>query len=164
MPVLADLLSSIDNTKRTVSRRLSDMFSNPVNYAQMIDDRAKNYNENVVPTIQGDSLLNRPLTEDDKRQKNIDLAMSMMPMGVGTTKAIGKNGEVLGNYPSHASMVGDMHSMNLISDAEAGKLWNLGKGEKTPVDPELLGLIQDEIVRRKIQTRPMSDMMNPRMD
>ena len=85
MAGLSDLLSWIDSKKRVAGRTISDLVNNPSDSVEMLDDRAKNYNQNVQPVIQGGELSNRPLTPEEIEQKSIDLAMSVMPMGVGAT-------------------------------------------------------------------------------
>ena len=83
MGMLDDVLAWMDNKRRVAGRNVSDLWNDPMGTMRQIDDRAANYNRNVVPTIQGGMLSNRPMTQDEIDTKNIDMAMSMMPMGVG---------------------------------------------------------------------------------
>jgi hypothetical protein len=66
-------------------------------------------------------------------------------------------------------MTGNLHSLGLVNDRGANALYNLGG--KNAVDPELLSLIEDEMVRRGrvpqlgiLPQRPMNDLMNVRAD
>ena len=81
-PSIGRLLSGIDSTKR----RLADMLRNPIDSFDQLDQQAKNYNNNVVPTIQNGSLFNRPLTDEEKQQQAMNIALSVGPMGVGMLK------------------------------------------------------------------------------
>jgi hypothetical protein len=83
MTSLADLLSWMDNKRRVVGRNLSDLVQNPAAVVDQWDDQAKGFNRNTEPVIQGDQLSNRPMTEDQIRQKYTDLALNA-PMGAMT--------------------------------------------------------------------------------
>jgi hypothetical protein len=83
MPVLADILANADSWKRRVRRNLSDLIDNPAGVMEQMNDAARNRNQNVVPVIQGGSLYNRPLTQEEKQERATQLAMDFMPGGVG---------------------------------------------------------------------------------
>ena len=85
MGMFEDALAWLDNRKRVMKRNFSDLVNDPVGTYQQIDDRAGNYNRQVVPTIQGGQLSNRPMTQDEVLQRDIEMAMNFMPMGVGAT-------------------------------------------------------------------------------
>lgn len=83
MGMFEDVLGWLDQRKRAAKLNARDLINNPRQYLGMLDDRAKNYNQNVQPVAQGGSLYNRPMTEEEIQQKYTDLAMDVMPMGVG---------------------------------------------------------------------------------
>ena len=99
MPVLQDLLSGIDRAKRSMGRTISDLVENPSQVLEMMDDRAKNYNQNVQPTIQGGQLSNRPLTEQEVMDKHTQMAMDMQPGAIGTTMYRGLRRPYDPNHP-----------------------------------------------------------------
>ncbi len=142
MPALSDLLSWADNKRRVVGRNIADSIQNPRDYLALTAERG------------AQTLL-----------ENFQDPMNFVGGGIGRVKALGKAGEELGGtYPTQASMVGNLRSMNLVSDSEASKLYNLGRAKNEAVDPELLGLIEDEMVRRKGPRRPINDLLDVRAD
>jgi hypothetical protein len=48
--------------------------------------------------------------------------------------------------PTQATLAGRSHSMGMVDDAGASRLYNMGGG--APVDPEMLRMIEDELARR----------------
>jgi hypothetical protein len=86
MDLMGKITAVIDAAKRTAGKRVSDLVTDPAANWEMINDQAANYNANVQPTIQGGALDNRPLTPEEIDQKSTDLAMAVMPMGVGSMK------------------------------------------------------------------------------
>ena len=131
MGIMEKIAAAIDAAKRTAGRNVSDLVQNPGQYVEMLDDRAKNYNANVQPTIQGGELTNRPLTPEEIDQKSTDLAMSVMPMGVGSMASVGSR----------------MHQMGLISGNELKAL--VGKGAPLKTEAEMLAL-EKEMLKRKM--------------
>jgi hypothetical protein len=83
MDLMGKITAAIDAAKRTAGKRVSDLVQNPGQFLEQANDQAANYNANVQPTIQGGELTNRPLTPEEIEQKSTDLAMAVMPMGVG---------------------------------------------------------------------------------
>lgn len=71
---------------------IADMTSNPADYTQMVIDRLRNRNERVQPTIAGGELTNRPLTEEEAMQQDMDLAMNVGPgaINAGPARALMK--------------------------------------------------------------------------
>jgi hypothetical protein len=55
---------------------------------EQANDAARNRNQNVVPVIQGGSLYNRPLTQEEQQERATQLAMDFMPGGVGMTAKV----------------------------------------------------------------------------
>ena len=98
---LQSILAYADNARRVLSRNMKDLVTNPGDVYTQLDDRAKNYNENVVPTIASGSLYNRPMTEEEKDQRSIDMALDVGPMGVGVVKP--KGGQWLSGNVEHAT-------------------------------------------------------------
>ena len=88
MPVLADILANADSWKRRVRRNLSDLIDNPAGVMEQWNDSARNRNQNVVPVIQGGSLYNRPMTQEEQQERATQLAMDFMPGGVGMTAKV----------------------------------------------------------------------------
>lgn len=81
--LLDALLSGIDSRKRVMRNNLVDLMTNPRDFLSRLNDQADNYNKAQEPTIRGGELFNRKLTQEEKQQRDTDLAMAMMPAGVG---------------------------------------------------------------------------------
>lgn len=114
MGLLDAFLSGIDNAKRVAKRNITGLLEDPRGYLEMLDDQAKNYNENVQPMVQGGQLYNRPLTEAEKEQKSIDLALNFGPMGVGTIRGVvGPQHEALRLAQQRAALPVEQHGLGL---------------------------------------------------
>lgn len=88
MGILDQLLAGIDSSKQTVSRNISDMFSDPKGYAQKVTDHLRNSNANVVPTAAGGELTNRPMTQDEITEKYVGMTDPGKGVGGGVVGSI----------------------------------------------------------------------------
>jgi hypothetical protein len=114
MAGLQDLLSWMDSKRRLVGHNLSDLIQNPAGVAEQLDDQAKNYNQTVTPVASAGSLYNRPMTEAEKDQRSIDLALNFGPMGVGTIKGVvGPQHEALRLAQQRASLPVEQNGLGL---------------------------------------------------
>ena len=112
MPVLQDLFRSFHNTRRVVGRNLSDLVDDPASYLERTGDQA---------AITAQEYMNDP--------------MNFVGGGVGQIA-----GRATG--AGLASRVGTAHSMRLLNDQDAHRLYNNPK----EVSPELLDLLDLELL------------------
>ena len=69
--------------------------------------------------------------------------------GIGRTDELGRQiKSMTGGYPTQAELAGRLHYLGLVTPRGARDIYNLGKGERGGVDPELLKLIEDEAIKR----------------
>jgi hypothetical protein len=112
----------MDNTRRVIGRNLSDLVQDPRGYVEQTAENAANTLRNVATD-----------------------PMSYVGGGLGRVKFMDRAGREV-TAPTQASLSGSLHSMGMIDDAAANRIYNLGGREAA--DPELLRLIEDEAIRR----------------
>ena len=142
MGLVDEVLRFLDQRKRAAKRNIGDIANNPGAYLGMLNDQAKNFNQNVQPVVQGGMLSNRPMTQEEIQQKHSNMAMDMMPGGIGSMASIGTR----------------MHRMGLISDDEFRAL--VGKGSPFRSEAEMKA-IEKEMFMRKMSEQQSGRMMSP---
>jgi len=121
MDLMGKITAAIDAAKRTAGKRVSDLTQNPGQFLEMSNDQAANYNANVQPTIRGGELTNRPLTPEEIDQKSTDLAMAVMPMGVGSLKVIGPQSGALRLAQQRAALPAEKGGLGLSAENTAAE-------------------------------------------
>jgi hypothetical protein len=95
MGYLDQFLAQVDNIRRVAGRNVSDLASDPSGYVDKIVGNLRNSNENVVPTIAGGQLTNRPMTQDEITEKYVGAAdpggLGKLTGGLGIIKTKGGN-------------------------------------------------------------------------
>jgi len=92
---LEEMLSVLDNARRTAGRNVSDLTSDPKAYAEKIVGHLRNQNAGVTPVVAGGELTNRPMTDEERVQQ---VAGSVDPGGgiVGSIRNVKLLGDLLG--------------------------------------------------------------------
>lgn len=120
MPNINRFLAGIDNARRVGMRNLSDLVQNPADY---LDQTGYIAAQNMQEAVRDPA--------------------SYIGGGIGRVIMKDAAGRVIGSAPTQAELAGRLHSMGMVDDLGANRLYNMRSA-----DPELLELVEREAVRR----------------